>query len=216
MIYLGGSRVQAGCSEEKLSIPDGSTIALTAKHLGEIHPSLAPLLNNVRFAINFEFANAQAVLSDGDELGILPPVQGGTSRTICTDSPLDPEMIRSWVHNHQAGATTSFVGTVRNHSRGQSVLRLEYEAYVPMVERQLERICDTCEALADGTQVAIAHRYGNLQVGDISVVIAASSPHRDAAFEACRKAIELIKVDVPIWKREITTSGDSWVGWGGG
>jgi len=208
--------VQAGCAEETVDMPEGATIAQAAKHLGEIHPNLAPLLGSVRFAINFEFASDQEVLTEGDELGLLPPVQGGAPKTLCTDSPLDPELVRSWVKNDRAGATTSFVGTVRNHSRGESVVRLEYEAYVPMVERQLEKICDTCEAIAEGTQVAIAHRYGNLDVGDISVVIAASSPHRDAAFEACRKAIELIKIDVPIWKREITASGESWVGWGGG
>ena len=216
VVYLGGSRVQAGCAEETVNIPQGATIAQTATHLGEIHPNLAPLLGSVRFAINFEFASNQEVLNEGDELGLLPPVQGGAPKTLCTDSPLDPEMVRSWVKNDRAGATTSFVGTVRNHSRGESVTRLEYEAYVPMVEHQLEKICDECEAIAEKTRVAIAHRYGNLQVGDISVVIAVSSAHRVAAFEACRKAIELIKTDVPIWKREITSSGESWVGWGGG
>ena len=216
VLYLGGSRLQTGSYEELLELPEHATIAQVRALISQLHPKLEPLLGSVRFSLNFEFASLEDTLHEGDEVGLLPPVQGGAPRVLCTKKPIDPEIVRSWVHNHQAGATTSFVGTVRDHSRGKSVLRLEYEAYVPMVERQLERICSQCEQGSSGTQVAIAHRYGTLQIGEISVIIAASSPHREAAFEACRKAIELIKVDVPIWKNEITTSGEIWVGWGGG
>lgn len=216
VLYLGGSRVQSGCAEQVIELPEAATVLIAAQEIGKLHPGLVPLMKSVRFSVNFEFANSDTPLKDGDEVGLLPPVQGGAPSVLCTQDPLEPETVRQWVANDRAGATTSFVGTVRNHSRGQSVVRLEYEAYVPMVERQLERICGLCQEAAPGTQVAIAHRYGPLEIGDISVVIAASSPHREAAFEACRKAIELIKVDVPIWKNEITASGETWVGWGGG
>jgi molybdopterin synthase catalytic subunit len=114
------------------------------------------------------------------------------------------------------GATVLFVGTVRDHARGKEVRRLEYEAYVPMCERQLERIAERCGTAHGGAEVAIDHRYGPLDIGDISVVIAAAAPHRAEAFAACRQAIEEIKTDVPIFKRELTTDGDEWVGWGGG
>ena len=216
VVYLGGSRVQSGSPEEIIELPKGATVAEAATHLGERHPDLAPHLGSVRWAINFEFAPINSPLSPNDELALIPPVQGGAPRTVVTEAPLNPEEIRAWVQHPEAGATTSFVGTVRNHSRGEAVVRLEYEAYVPMVERQLELICDKCEALEAGTRVAIGHRYGTLEIGEISVVIAVSAPHRAAAFDACRQAIELIKTDVPIWKKELTENGETWVGWGGG
>ena len=216
VVFLGGSRVQSGAQEEMLEVPPGTTVQDAAALLGQRHPTLAPLLGSVRWALNFEFAPLNTPLNAGDELALLPPVQGGAPRTLVTEAPLLPDTILGWVQHPTAGATTSFVGTVRNHSRGQQVVRLEYEAYVPMVQRQLELICDHCEGVAEGTRLAIGHRYGTLHIGDISVVIAASAPHREAAFDACRQAIERIKTDVPIWKQEFTTDGASWVGWGGG
>jgi len=216
VVFLGGSRVQSGAQEELLEVSPGTTVQDAAALLSQRHPALAPLLGSVRWALNFEFAPLDAPLNAGDELALLPPVQGGAPRTLVTEAPLLPDTILGWVQHPAAGATTSFVGTVRNHSRGLEVVRLEYEAYVPMVQRQLEIICDHCEQVAEGTRLAIGHRYGALEIGDISVVIAASAPHRDAAFDACRQAIERIKTDVPIWKQEFTTDGASWVGWGGG
>ena len=108
-----------------------------------------------------------------------------------------------------------FLGTVRNHARGEAVTGINYEAYGPMAEKQLEKIADEL-SLTHKARVAIVHRHGELVVGDTAVAIAASSPHREAAFEACRAAIERIKTDVPIWKREQAASGEVWVGWGGG
>ena len=109
-----------------------------------------------------------------------------------------------------------FIGTVRNHSRGKDVEGLEYEAYVPMVEKTLGTIASTCDTTHKESQTFIAHRYGSLKIGDASVVIASSAPHRAEAFDACRQAIESIKTDVPIFKREKTSDGEEWVGFGGG
>jgi len=216
ILYLGGSRVQAGCAEQQLELADRATIADVADQVCRLHPSLAPLLDSCRWAQNFELATPTQPLADGDEIALLPPVAGGSPRTWITSEPLDATALLDAVAGPDIGATVLFVGTVRDQTRGQRVERLAYEAYVPMVERTLDRIARTCETEFPGSRLAIGHRYGDLAVGDISVVIAAAAPHRDAAYDANRRAIELIKQDVPIWKREVTADGEVWVGWGGG
>ncbi len=114
------------------------------------------------------------------------------------------------------GATVLFVGTVRDHSQGKAVTGITYEAYLPMAERVLEQVADELSSVEREVSVAILHRHGALKVGELAVVIAAAAPHRDDAFEACRAAIERVKKDVPIWKRETTADGEVWVGWSGG
>lgn len=112
------------------------------------------------------------------------------------------------------GGVVTFTGVVRRHSRGKEVVRLEYEAYVPMAERTLRSIAAQAQAANPEVRVAIWHRIGTLGIGEIAVVIAASAPHRGPAFEACRFAIEELKRSVPIWKKEIFTDGQEWVGLG--
>lgn len=216
VVYLGGSRGQTGCSSEIANLEAGSTVADVATWVAQRHPRLAPLLPNVRWARNHEFAEGSEAVHDDDEVAVLPPVAGGAPVAHLTEHALEPQEILQRVAGDDAGATVLFVGTVRNHSRGKDVSHLHYEAYQPMAQKQLERIAQTSGSDHGDARVYIAHRYGELRVGDISVVIAAASAHRDAAFAACRTAIERIKVDVPIWKQEFTTDGEHWVGWGGG
>jgi molybdopterin synthase catalytic subunit len=120
------------------------------------------------------------------------------------------------VQSPRMGATVLFVGTVRDHSGREQVSGITYEAYGPMAERQLEEVAAALSKPEQEVAVAISHRHGRLVVGDLAVVIAAAAPHRAAAFEACREAIERVKQDVPIWKRETTADGETWVGWSGG
>jgi MoaE-MoaD fusion protein len=216
VVYMGGSRVQAGCERETVDFPDGTTVAQAAAQIVSRHPALAPWMSTVRWARNFQFARSEDALSDGDELALLPPVAGGAPSAILTTEPLDPEAVRAEVAGPDIGATVLFVGTVREQARGKQVRRLEYEAYEPMATRELERVCAAASAPYPGARVAIAHRHGKLEVGEVSVVIAAAAPHRADAFAACRDAIERIKVDVPIWKKEIAMDGETFVGWGGG
>lgn len=110
------------------------------------------------------------------------------------------------------GALTTFSGIVRDNNLGKQVTRLEYEAYPKMVLSVLARIIEDIERELPGARVAIVHREGVLQVGDVAVVIAAAAPHRDAAFQACRDAIERLKADVPIWKKEVSPDGEEWLG----
>jgi len=133
--------------------------------------------------------------------------------TALSDEPLQPSALIDAVMHAGAGGVASFIGTVRDHNEGLPVVLLEYHAYRVMAERELAAIAAEVEAEIDGVRVACAHRLGELQVGELAVVCAASAPHRDAALRACRELIERIKARVPIWKREHGPDGPHWVGW---
>lgn len=132
------------------------------------------------------------------------------------EESLDIKAVVEHVENPAAGAVVTFVGTVRDHARGKRVLSLEYEAYPEMAERMLRQISEEIRARWEVCKIAVVHRVGRLQVGEVSVVIAISSAHREEAFEACRYAIDRIKAIVPIWKKEIYKDGECWIGEGGG
>lgn len=219
VVYLGGSRGETGCGEEVLQLPAGSTIKNVANAVARRHPRLRGRLETVRWARNHEFAKLTETVVSGDEIALIPPVAGGApdhQRGIIQSAPLDVSSVIDAVRGPEMGAVVTFIGTVRNHSQGKAVASLDYEAYEPMASKVLERIVDSIEAAHPGVRLAIHHRIGLLLVGEQSVAIAAASPHRNAAYAACRDALESIKRDLPIWKRETTPDGDVWVGWGGG
>jgi molybdopterin synthase catalytic subunit len=126
------------------------------------------------------------------------------------DAPIDTAAVEESVASVENGAVCSFVGQVRNHSRGRDVEYLEYNAYVPMASRQMQRIADEAEQRWS-CSVAIHHRLGRIGLGEASVVIAVGSPHRAEAFEACRYCIDTLKETVPIWKRETCPDGSYWI-----
>ncbi len=216
LVYLGGSRADTGCAEEIVRLPAGATIADAARQAVALHPRLAPRLASVRWARNFEFAEPHEPLRSGDEVALLPPVCGGAPRARLTREPILAGGLLDEVHTPEVGATALFGGTVRRHSHGREVERIDYEAYEPMATRQLERIALAVAQEHGASDVLIVHRHGTIVVGEVSVAIAAAAVHRDEAFRACRAAIERIKHDVPIWKREVTSDGEHWEGWGGG
>ncbi len=216
IVYLGGSRGEAGCDREDVDLPRESTVASAAQWVAEHHPALAAKLATVRWARNYEFASLDESLADGDELGLLPPVCGGAPRAVLTREPIDAHRLVQQAHDPEVGATVLFVGSVRRHSHGAEVQRIDYEAYQPMAERQLERIAEAAEKDHGARAVRLVHRHGSIAVGEVSVAIVAAAEHRSEAFAACRAVIEAIKHDVPIWKREITILGEEWEGWGGG
>ncbi len=117
------------------------------------------------------------------------------------------------VKHPSAGAVCVFLGTVRDHSEGKAVVRLEYEAYATMAVAEMGRVAGEVAAELSGTRLAVLHRTGSLSVGDVAVICAASAPHRDEAYRACRALIDRVKARVPIWKREHGTEGSAWVGW---
>jgi molybdopterin synthase catalytic subunit len=127
--------------------------------------------------------------------------------------PLSLDRVIAAVSHAGAGAVATFVGTVRNTNAGHAVTLLEYEAYASLACAEMRRILAEIAAELPGVRVAVHHRTGSLQVGDAAVSCAASAPHRDEAFVACRRVIDRVKARVPIWKREHGPDGPYWVGW---
>jgi molybdopterin synthase catalytic subunit len=171
-------------------------------------------VDRLRLAVDQQFAPAERPLRDGAEVAFIPPVSGGTGAHRISDGPLALDAPVAAVAGTDCGAVVTFVGTVRAHNRGRAVVRLEYEAYPEMALRVFAHIEDEARTRWPGTRLAIHHRIGSLDPGAISVVIAAASPHRADAFAASRHAIEELKKDAPIWKREHYRDGSEWVGLG--
>ncbi len=127
-----------------------------------------------------------------------------------TDSVIDVQAVRAAISRDEAGAVLIFEGVTRNHHDGRTVMRLEYEAYAGMAEAQMSAICSEISGRWPGARVAMVHRVGVVGVGEASVVIGVSAPHRDEAYAASRHAIDTLKASVPIWKKEIYADGSVW------
>jgi molybdopterin synthase catalytic subunit/molybdopterin converting factor small subunit len=164
------------------------------------------------YAVNRDYADRGRALEDGDEVALIPPVSGGAFRL--SAEPLDLQTAVAEAASDDAGAVATFVGTVRRSSRGRDVLYLEYEAFEEMAEPMLTRLADELKAKHGLCEVAIHHRLGRVEIGEPSVVIAVSAPHRAAALEACREAIDTLKGTIPLWKKEIYAGGEEWIGRG--
>jgi molybdopterin synthase catalytic subunit len=212
LLYFAGVRERAKRNEEALQLSAGATLATLLKHLLTTYPQLAPLKDHLRIAVNQEFAPLDCVLRDGDEVALIPPVSGGSGLFRVTSEPLSLDEVVRAVSVEEHGGIATFTGVVRRISRGKRILRLEYEAYAPMAEREMAAIGAQLAAEMPGVRVAIVHRVGSLSVGEAAVVIATSAPHRAQAFDACRAAIDRLKQSVPIWKKEISEDGEEWIG----
>ena len=205
---------RAGRDEETLEIPDGATTGDLLGLLATRYPSTAGLLPQVSVAVNLEVASTVAPLSDDDEVALLPPVAGGSPSILTGLRYGSPslEEARVAVTAPGAGGTAIFVGTVRDHSDEGVVERLEYSAYPEMAERVLHQVAEEAAARWPLAGVAILHAVGDLFVGDVTVVVACSAPHRGEALDACRYAIDEVKRRVPIWKKEVGPWGERWIG----
>jgi molybdopterin synthase catalytic subunit len=214
VVFWGGSKSKTGCAETTLTLPPGATLGDADAAVAAQYAELAALLPQCRWARNHELVTLEQPLCDHDELALLPPVAGGAALPSLTELPLDPGHALDEVAGPDIGATVLFVGSVRNSpSDGPApapVIGLEYEAYPELAQKALAQIKADLEAAHPGCRLALSHRHGKLALGDIAVVIAAAAPHRAMAFDLCRAAIERVKVDVPIWKRELfaTDSGE--------
>jgi molybdopterin synthase catalytic subunit len=204
---FAGLREQAGTGERELDLPDGSRLADVWAPLG-----LGEEPEGLLYAVNKEYAPPERRLDDGDEVALIPPVSGGDFRL--TADPIDLGAVVAEVADERAGAIATFLGTTRVHSRGRTVTHLEYEAYEGMAEQVMAEIAETLAARYDLCRVAITHRIGRVGIGETSVAIAVSAPHREHALAACKEAIDTLKVDVPLWKKEVYEGGEEWIGRG--
>jgi molybdopterin converting factor subunit 1 len=212
VLFFAVAREAAGRDSESLaSWP--ATVGDLRGALVARHPPLARVMARCRLAVNQEFAQDGDPVPDGAEVAVIPPVSGGVGRFRVVDRPLDLAEVVDAVAGPDRGGLVTFRGDVRGESHGKRVVRLEYEAYVPMAERKLEEIGRRVGA-EHGAEVAIVHRVGSLVPGEAAVVIAAAAPHRAPAFRACEATLESLKQDAPIWKREVYADGSDWVGMG--
>jgi molybdopterin synthase catalytic subunit/molybdopterin converting factor small subunit len=201
---FAGLREQAGWSRRELDV---ATLADVWPALG-----LGDEPEGLLYAVNREYAEPGRELHDGDEVALIPPVSGGGFRV--TEEPLSLEAVAAEVADERAGGLATFTGTVRRQSRGREVTRLEYEAYAEMAEDVMSELARDLEERYDLCAIAIHHRVGTLGIGEASVVIAVSAPHRQDALAACKKAIDRLKETVPLWKKEVYEGGEEWIGRG--
>lgn len=206
-------REQAGTDCEQLNLSEG-TVADVYDALRARHPALEADLSLIRPARNQEFAEWVDPVADGDEVAFIPPVSGGSGVGVLfelTAEPLDARRLETAVAHAGAGAICTFTGIVRDNSRGEETTHLEYEAYAGMAEGEMRRIVDEIAERWPQARVAMAHRTGRLEIGEASVVVSVSCPHRAEAFAACKHGIDRLKESVPIWKKEFARSGAVWI-----
>ena len=206
-------RERIGESERQVSFADGSRVADVVRYVEQEFAEIAPLFRASMVMRNHEYVDREEPLADGDEIAFIPPVSGGErDHYRVTADVLDSQAITARVEDDGAGAIVTFAGTVRDNARGRGVLWLDYEAYGEAAEVQLRKIGEEMHERWPLLAIAIEHRTGRLAIGEASVVIAVSSAHREAAFQAAAYAIERIKQIVPIWKKEAYDDGETWIG----
>lgn len=207
-------REAVGQREVCLDLDDGATIADLKERLAADFPPLEPMLATVVFAIDDEYVPFEQALHDGAEVALIPPVSGGSSDGLfkITHDVLEPDTLVKLVRRDEAGAVTLFYGDVRNHSEGRSVDRLEYEARESMALKKMQEVAEeTKQRFPEICEVGVWHRIGTLEIGETSLLVAVSSPHRKDAFEACHWCVDRIKEVVPVWKKEHWSDGSAWV-----
>ena len=196
-------RERAGTSEIRLELPDGAKVRDALALLEDVAAGVPVVM-----AVNREYADAEMVLAADDELALVPPLSGGEAVLVhvrITEDPLSVDALSGLVRNPAAGAVVIFEGVTRE------VEALDYEAYVEMAEEKMATILAGVKEDYGLTAIAAEHRVGRVPLSQPSVIVAASSPHRSEAFAGAREAIDRIKAEAPIWKKEILGGAGGWV-----
>jgi molybdopterin converting factor subunit 1 len=225
---FAGLRERAQTDSIVVTLPDGAdgarglTVQDAINAASATVPAGLQIRGHIMLALNREYVEADHPVSNGDELALVPPVSGGAplqtglpekfQNVLITGDPLDPEPFTRHVTTDEDGAIVTFLGVSRDHNAGRRVEYLEYEAYRPMADEQINAIIGEMKARWEIGRVAVAHRTGRVDVGETSMVVAVGAPHRKPAFEAALYFVDRLKEIVPIWKKEFFKGGEVWIG----
>lgn len=212
VLFFGAARDAVDANELELSLDAPATVASAFRKLVESFPALERFGRSLLFAVNQEYATRDTLLKENDELAVFPPVSGGNHDFFeLTTETIDVGAVARRVVLPECGATITLDGYAREWTKGKRTLYLVYEAYEPMALTEMQRLGVEAHKQFEIAHIGIVHRTGRVDIGETSVVIAVSAPHRHAAFQACEWAIKELKRTVPIWKKEIYADGESWV-----
>jgi molybdopterin synthase catalytic subunit len=213
VLFFGAARDVVDANPLDLSLDEPATVGSAFQSLVERFSQLERFGRSLLFAVNQEYATPDTLLKENDELAVFPPVSGGSHDFFeLTTEPIDVGQVARRVVLPECGATVTLDGYAREWTKGKRTLYLVYEAYDSMALTEMQRLGVEAHQKFDIAHLGIVHRTGRLEIGETSVVIAASAPHRQAAFQACEWAIKELKRTVPIWKKEVFENGEEWVG----
>jgi molybdopterin synthase catalytic subunit len=223
VLFFGAARDVVGANQLDVALDAPATVGSAFRYLGDRFAPLERFGRSLLFAVNQEYATPETQLHENDELAVFPPVSGGAESTVCdyvcpldffelTTEPIDVGQVARRVVPRECGATVTLDGYTREWTAGRKTLYLVYEAYDSMALTEMQRLGRDAHKRFEIAHVGIVHRTGRLEIGETSVVIAVSAPHRRAAFEACEWLIKELKRTVPIWKKEVYEDGEEWVG----
>lgn len=224
MLFFGVVRDIIGLREDQIEVPDGARLESIFEHYGNRFPRLRDISSNVVLALNQQFADRSAVAQDGDEIAFLPPVSGGsgifTHQIVFPQAghffalsrdPIDGGAVARRLLRGEDGAFVNFEGVARNNTKGRPTLYLEYECYEPMAVKVMAELGGEIAHSFPIGRIAMVHRLGRIAIGETSVAVVVTAPHRKPAFEAALEAINRLKRMVPIWKKEFFADGEVWV-----
>ena len=217
VLFFGVLKDLVGKAEESLDLPAGTTLETLFSRYSQRYETLNTKRPSILFARNQEFAKPETVLNDNDEVAFLPPVSGGSGSRASghifeiVRETIDSRQLVNKLQRPEDGAVVVFEGVVRNNTKGRATTHLEYECYEAMAKEQMTRIGHEIAAQFAIGQIGMVHRLGRLEIGEASVVVVATAPHRKPAFEAALEGINRLKREVPIWKKEFFADGAVWV-----
>ena len=220
VLFFGVLKDVVGRAEESLEIAPHATLGSLFDSYAERFATLHDKRSSILFARNSEFSKPDTMLCENDEIAFLPPVSGGSDRAVGHSAghifaiirdPIDSQTLASSLKRPEDGAVVIFEGVVRNNTKGRPTSYLEYDCYQEMALKQMMRIGEEIARQFAIGHIGIVHRLGRLAIGEASVAVVATAPHRRAAFEAAMEGIDRLKREVPIWKKEVFSDGAEWV-----
>ena len=210
--FFGAARDVVDTNPLEISLDAPATVSSAFQNLSQRYSQLERFGRSLLFAVNQEYATPDTLLKENDELAVFPPVSGGSHDFFeLTTATIDVGQVARRVVPPECGATVTLDGYAREWTNGKHTLYLVYEAYEAMALTEMQRLGAETHKLFKIAHIGIVHRTGRLEIGETSVVIAVSAPHRQAAFQACEWAIKELKRTVPIWKKEVFENGEEWV-----